>query len=111
MLINLKMDIVHADDTGNVVFKAARSRRVLRQLSPLKDACRDFLVVIVGEWVDAEALGDEPARPVRLLSLNNEQLHGHEQYDQHGSHLVGLLVQEVVLKRLQVQRHEALSGE
>ena len=79
-------------------------------LGSFKHILRDSMVVIVSIFVLSESLRDEPARAMCLLSLDNQELQRHEEYNAHGSHPIRLLVQEILPIYLQVKWHEALHG-
>ena len=66
------MNVLHADDTGNIVLVAARRTGVLTEASSSKHIRRSGVIVFVGIRVPAETLRDEPAGPMRLLALHDE---------------------------------------
>ena len=83
MFIDSVMDVVHADHTLDVLIVAALRGRILGDLGAAEDAGWNAVVVVVSVRIAAEALRDEPARPMRLLKSDDEKLqHHHEDYQQ-----------------------------
>ena len=96
MLVYLKVSIVHANDTSNIFVVVTHRCRVFALLGSSEYASWRGVVVFVSIWIHPEALRDEPARPVGLLSAENKEL-GYEEYaDQYRTDCIRLLVQEVI---------------
>lgn len=83
MFIDGVVDVVHADHTLNVFIIAALGGRILGDFGSAEDTSGHIVVVVVSVGVATETLGDEPARPLRLLKSDDEKLQDHhENYQQ-----------------------------
>ena len=102
MFINFIMDVVHADYTCDIIFKAAWSCGISCTLGPCQDSRRHCLVVLVSERISSETFRNEPSCSMSLLSFDNEKLQSHEQDNKHDSNSIRLLVQKVVIVSLEV---------
>ena len=74
MFVHLKVSIVHANDASNIFVMVAHRCRVFALLGSSEHASWRGVVVFVSVWIHPEALRDEPARPVCLLSAENKEL-------------------------------------
>ena len=72
ILVNIEVNVVHTDDTSDVVIIIRLQGGILDSLCPFKDVLWNSMEIFVGISISPKSFWDEPTRTMRLLPPDDE---------------------------------------